>query len=291
MVRQQITPDVFFDQGTKGDQYWAIRKYDNCSSFLNAPLASWDNITFLGEPSSFVFIGHLKRPTTSYDRFSWIAAMEGRTPWGTDATATSCEIIRKAQTATYGNAAHPEWFPQLASKHWYMTAWMAWNNDFLPATSVPDGKIRTRGLVNLWFKHNTRNQYLVMDLAMILLKNQAGFWVKDDVAVGNPYSVFSVTSVGTALAAHWNKVKTANPNANSWAFTGTALDIDADVTSAMSYNWNALNSSCVNDSNRANWKLWDVEIGIEFDLDPNTFTDSTERCKMASKGLEISYDV
>ncbi len=100
---------------------------------------------------------------------------------------------------------------------------------------------------------------------MILLKNQSGFWVKDNISVGNAYSVFSITYINNASAAHWNKAIATNPDANSWIYTSVALNITQDVIDATNYDWHSLNNSWINDSN-----------------------DSTGRCKVASKGLEIS---
>jgi hypothetical protein len=292
MVLQQITQDAFFQQGTKANTYWAIRQYDKCTSGKdNCPAVAWDNKFIIDWNTAFELKGDLKRGTTSgtgYAEQSWDSIMQGKTPWGAAANVSSCEVVRPATTSTFSTSPGYLYFPKQADKHWYLTATMAWFTDLKPTTST----VRARGLIDLWFKHKTLNQYLVMDLAMINLKKGTGTdWIGETFSVGSSYSSPAVSNIGTTKVAHWNVVITSNPPSGSWKSTGTALDIDSYVTSAMSNNWHSLDTGWTNDSNRANWELWDAELGVEIDDDSHNTAGQIGQCRMATKAFEVLYQV
>ena len=294
MVMSQIftiTQDPGFTQGTKGNKYWAIRQHDRCTAGKNnCPAAAWDMKTILSYANSFEFKGDLYRQS-GYAEQSWIAIMQGKTPWGTAANGpTSCELTRPATTSSFGSLSTDNIFPKLASQHWYINAAMAWFTDLKPTFA----NVKARGLINLWFRDKvTTSQHLVLDLAMICLKKSGTDWVKETFTVGGPYygPPYQVTVSGTTKTAHYNVVITSNPNSGVWKSVG-ALDIDSYVNSAITYNWSGNNpgKGWVNHSSRSQWELWDAEMGVELDDNSYNSTGQIGKCRMATKNFQVLYE-
>lgn len=300
MANQKITQDTFFemqgDASNKANKYWAIRQYDKCTSGKdNSPAAAWDWKFIIDYAKSFEFKADLYRQS-GYAEQSWIAIMQGKTPWGAASNVSSCEVTRKATDNVFSTSPGWLYFPKPADKHWYLSAAMAWFTDLKPTFA----DVRARGLVNLWFRDTvSTNQYLVMDLAMINLKKGTGTdWVGESFTVGGSYYgptqgvPYQVSTSGTTKIAHYNVVITSNPSSGSWV-TAFNMDIDSYVTSAIGYDWAGNNpgKGWVNHSNRSQWELWTAELDVEIDDDSHNTTGQVGKCRMATKMFQVEYTI
>jgi len=264
-----VTNDDFY---TTGKKYWGEKpnnnSYSGTKSFFcrNTSGGLNSGCTSLIDTRTN-YVRHTTQLSANTGATAWQSALQGTDPWGF------------ADNTSGGASIHNTNFPRVAVDDYKLSTQYAWFKAAQFADSVPsglatNGAVDARLLTDLWFKHKTNSNVLVViDFSWTDVTNQNGAWIKDPKTIGQPYSPIHVSrnpNNQNQCIYHYNVVADTNQNENVWrqATRNIKSDIQSALTSTYADYTSGFCSTTVpgGTSSGTNFDLVDIETGIEVEV-------------------------